>query len=270
MKYITILLLLFSLTAVNAQGKLEKAKENLSSQSSSGGNKNGTKQVRTSSSNSNNSSNNFESTSLIEAFGELIFWSSLGATFGRADERNLTPYPYFDDTSGEYSKNIFESSKKSSFKLGVSHFLNTVRGFEFSGTYKFKPILGIEASHVHFYENRLAKATDFFDVTSLMANYYRVREKHITLWWGIGASYVSNGVKTLGFAYNLGTEIYPIKPISLHLSWKQSLINNSSVDVFKSNIKYHYKKAALVLGYNHFNLGGEKNVGVMLGLEYSF
>ena len=270
MKHTTILLLLLSVVTANSQGKLEKAKENLSSKNNSNTNKNETTEIRVSHSTPSNSIIDFENTSLIEAFGGLIFWSTIGTTFGRAEERNLTPYPYFDNTSGEYSKNNFNTNRKTGFKLGFNYFLNTVKGLEISGTYKIKPILGIEASHIHFYENRLQKPTDFFDITSVMANYYRVREKHITLWWGLGASYVSNEVKTLGFAYNLGTEIYPVKPISLHISWKQSLINNSSVDAFKSHIKYHYKKAALVFGYNNFNLGGEKNTGVTLGLEYFF
>lgn len=72
-----------------------------------------------------------------------------------------------------------------------------------------------------------------------MANYHRFREKDFTFWWRIGATYVGNGVDTLGFAYNLGAEIYPVKPISLHISWKQSFINQNEMDFFKAQLKYH-------------------------------
>ena len=74
----------------------------------------------------------------------------------------------------------------------------------------------------------------------------------------------------MGFAYNIGTEIYPFKPISLYASWKQSFINSTSIDVFKAQVKYHIKEAALFTGYHEFQLGGVKSSGFVLGMEYTF
>ncbi len=184
--------------------------------------------------------------------------------------RSFTPHPYYKNTFGEYYKNDTINSKNNSFKISGNHLFNKdANGVEINANYRVLPILGIEASYIHFSE-KIKTGNDYLDISSLMINYYRIRENNISLWWGLGTSYVGNKVNTLGFAYNIGTEIYPFKPISLQASWKQSFINSSSVDVFKTQIKYHIKNTALFTGYHDYQLGSEKNAGFILGLEYTF
>lgn len=77
-------------------------------------------------------------------------------------------------------------------------------------------------------------------------------------------------MNTSGFAYNIGLEVYPVKPMSFHLSFKQSLINQSNINVFKFQTKYHRKKMAYYTGYHDISLGGVKASGVVLGVEVSF
>ncbi|WP_299526418.1 hypothetical protein [uncultured Lutibacter sp.] len=267
-----ILLIIFLIpTLLFSQGKLKKAKESLSESSTTSTSNSTTRNdrgTRTSRNNRLNSSNN--NGFFQDFFVELGFYAFYGTVIGQSEYRSLTPHPYYKNTFGEYLKEDSISSKNSIFKISaIRHFNIRINGLEINANYRILPIFGLEASYIHFSERTIV-GSDFLEISSLMANYYRIREKNISLWWGLGASYVGNGIQKVGFAYNIGTEIYPFKPISLHASWKQSFINSTSIDVFKTQIKYHIKNTAIFTGYHDFKLGSEKNGGFILGMEYTF
>lgn len=263
-RIITIVLLLWLPFSVIGQGKLEKAKESLKKQPK----ENKKKNVRVVSNTSRSSRTTYESP-FNSFLIELGFYATVGIVFGEVKERDLNPYPYFYDDEGEYAAELSKTGRKSSVKLGANYLLNNIKSLEIYGTYKPIPIVGIDASHIRFSEKTLL-TQNYLNVTSLMANYHRFREKNFIFWWGIGATYVGNGVDTLGFAYNLGTEIYPVKPISLHISWKQSFINQNEIDIFKAQLKYHQKNKAFYIGYNDYNLGSETLKGPTIGFEITF
>ena len=260
----TLLIILLIPALLFSQGKLEKAKESLSESSATRNDRS----TRTSRNNHQNSSDN--NGFFYDFFIELGYYALYGAVIGQSEYRSLTPHPYYKNTFGEYLKGDSTNSKNSIFKISaIRHFNKRINGLEINANYRILPIFGLEASYIHFSERTII-GSDYLEIASLMANYYRIREKNISLWWGLGTSYVGNDVKKLGFAYNIGTEIYPFKPISLHVSWKQSFINNTSIDVFKTQIKYHIKNTALFTGYHDYQLGSEKNGGFILGAEYTF
>jgi hypothetical protein len=144
-----------------------------------------------------------------------------------------------------------------------------VNSFEAKVNYRFNPFVGLDLNHQHFFENSLS-GNDYLDVITFMANYYRIRERSFTGWWGLGFTYVGNEVNTAGFAYNLGLEVYPIKAMSFHVSYKQSFINESHINVLKLEAKYHLKKVACFTGYHNISLGGVKASGPVLGAQISF
>lgn len=263
-RIITILVLLWFPFLAIAQGKLEKAKESLKDKPKETKRKNVRVISGTSRSSRTTSGSPFNSFLI-----ELGFYATAGIVFGVADERDLNPYPYFYDNEGEYAAELSKTGRKSGTKLGVNYLFNNVKSLELYATYKPIPIIGIDISHIRFSEKTLL-TKNYLNVTSLMANYHRFREKNFTFWWGIGATYVGSGVDTLGFAYNLGTEIYPVKPISLHISWKQSFINQNEIDIFKAQLKYHQKNKAFYIGYNDYNLGSEMLKGPTIGFEITF
>lgn len=257
-------LLLFVPIVVFSQHKLEKAKEDLKQKTTV--KKTSSSNVRIKRGNSTSTTNNdsyFENILL-----EIGFKATLGLAFGQAQERDLNPYPYFYDNEGEYAAVISNTGRKQGLKLGVNYVFNRVKGFELNAVYKPIPILAIEASHLHFSEKN-SMHTNMLGITSVMANYHRIRTKDVSLWWGVGATYVGSSVNTIGFAYTFGTEIYPIKPISLHISWKESFINENDIDVFKSQLKYHIKNKAFFIGYHHFLLGNETINGIAFGAEFT-
>lgn len=262
--FITLLLLPFFLFS-QKESKLEKAKESLSkksSGSSSAGNiRASTKQSST--------YKTYESTFFSNLLLELTFYATVGVAFGAIEERDFNPYPYFYDNEGEYATEPSDTGRKQRFSLGGNLFFSQVKGISLNALYKPVPLIGIDASFIHFTERNF-KIRSNLNITSLLVNYYRFREKRFSFWWGLGASYVGSKVNKLGFAYSLGMDIYPIKPISLSAIWKQSLINNSEVDELKLQFGYHIKNKAVLLGYHNYQLGSERVFGFMLGLKYIF
>ncbi len=259
-----LLLLLFVPCIMFSQTKLGKAKESLSKTSKSSG---------SSSSSSNSSSDNdgdfdFVSAFFESAFLELMYYSTLGIAFGGGDYTEMNPYPYYNN-HGEFTNDFNDNTKRSSIKIGGNYLINRINGVELNAVLKPIPIAGLDVSYLNFSESTLLNS-ESLNITSISANYYRVRENNFSIWWGIGGTYVGKEVDTWGFAYNLGVDIYPVKPISLHLGWRQSFINDNTVDVFKSQVKYHIKRAALYTGYHNYKLGSETISGLILGIEYSF
>ena len=260
MKKLAILLLL--IPAIGFSQKLDKAKKNLSSRSNT---------ISTSSSNSSGSSGSSGAGFFGELFIELFAFIGYKAAFGEFEYRHFTPYPYYySNVNGEYDFGQEDEDKKSQFRLGTNYLVgNNINSFEVNAKYRFDPLFGVELHHQSFFEN-VIDGTDCLDVTSIGFNYYRIRERGITACWGVGATYVGKDVNSIGVMYNVGTEIYPFRPISLHVSFQQSLINDSNIGTLRSQLKYHHKKTAYYLGYHDISLAGVKASGAVLGLEFTF
>ena len=207
-----------------AQSKLKKAKENLDSYN---------QQYNNSSNNSSNSSSKNSSGSsgylLLDLFLEPIIWIGAKTIMGNMEGRKMTPHPYFNDCKGEYFGLEYPGDYTNSLLNASAFYVSSkdaVKGISISADYRFIPVLGAELSHLHFYERYLGE-THNLDMSSLLLKYYRVREKYVTAWWGLGATYVANEVKTTGFSYAVGAEVFPINPISIQFLWKQTLITVS-------------------------------------------
>ncbi|WP_115460887.1 hypothetical protein [Winogradskyella aurantiaca] len=243
-----------------SQGKLSQAKGQLSSRSSN-----------SNSNSTNDSATEAESNSeniLKEAVTEILLLISFKIVLGDMKARYFSPYPYyFDNVKGEYDFGFEKGDKRSLVNLDVNYLLdNFSNSLEVGLNYRFIPILGVDLSHQSFFEHELG-GTDYLDVTSLMLNYYRFRERSFTGWFGMGATYVGNEVKTFGFAYNLGLDVYLINPISASFAYKQSFINSSQINTVKYQLKYHLKRWAFYLGYHHTSLGGVRVSGVVTGIQ---
>lgn len=261
---ITLFLLLcsFACALTNAQGKLNKAKEDLSRKKSNSS---------SSSSSSRNSNDDYDDEdNLDNVFVELAFYISYGVLFGEMESRYFYKYPYAEGSHGEYAfpeENV--PLKRSQFMISNTFFAS---GKEFYGNdtkinFRFLRLLAIEANHLHFFEE---DPKGELSINSVMINYYRVREKYVTGYWGIGISHVGNEVDEAGFAYQLGLDVYLNKPYSLGVSWKQSLINDSTVDEFKILVRCHLKRVSIHGGYHHYKLGSVTINAVGAGLDFRF
>ena len=260
MKTSTIAILALLLTSsIFAQGKLEKAKSDLKGSSSDGA-----------SYSSDYSSSDGGESFVGGFFIDILALVTIDALIGEMQPRNFHSYPFADGSIGEYDyiENI-PDGKRSKFMLSntmafqAGTFSNDLRL-----NYRFIPILGIEANHLHFFD-RLDEGSNL-GISSAMLNYYRIRERSVTGYWGLGVTYVGSDVNTTGFAYNLGLDIYITNPVSLGIFWKQSFINDNSINEFRALARYHIQKIAIHGGFIHYKIGNEKFPSASIGLEYRF
>lgn len=269
MKLILKLLLFFLLlTQFNyAQSKLKQVKENLS-------------ENETTSNNNITNNDNVSSTKGSSSFGNKLFvdllvkpliWVGKQAILGEAEDRAIVFYPYHNRYQGEYYYSNSNNDKTSLLELNSFYISSkdAVKGLNIDLNYRFTPLIGIKLKHLHFSEKYFGK-TEYLDISSLLFNYYRIREKYITAHWGLGISYIANSVKKIAFSYAVGMELFPVNPISLSFSWQQNFVNTLSIDELKLQLNYHIKQFSPFIGYYNYNLAGIKNPSLGFGCNYRF
>jgi len=289
MKTTLIFLLLISLASSSfGQGKLGRAKDSISGKSSS---------------HEKSSSNDYSSDSdsggfLFNFFGNLIIgmftappdesystdysfqnndvdlqWLydiTLGIPIGHLEPRCFYLYPYAEGQHGEYDTvGTFYETKRSVLLISNTAVVQPdVIGNDFNLNWRFIPEMGLEFDHLHFVD--IIGEREELGFTSFMLNFYRIRERKVTGYWGIGGNYAGSGVNSWGFTYHLGLDIFVGQPTSLGTSWKQSFINESTVNEFQAMIKYHIKRLEIRGGFNDFKIGSENFPGAAFGLGYRF
>lgn len=270
------LLILTCLTFNNyGQNKLEKAKESLRKQSSN-----------SSSNNSNNNQNNDSENnrSLFgNTFGELFLEIGIRLTYGILvefnEERNndmhyasFTKYPFMNSNYGNYAYNLDDIQTKTRLDIATSMIIENrnLYGNNFNANYKFAKRFDVEFGALHLFEKTDLNKFDNFNLYSLLFNYHRVRAKKLDLWFGVGAMYVGNNVKEIGFGYNVGAELFIKKPISLLVTHKGTTINQQSVNKSRFLLKYYRKNFHIATGYERYQIGVSEINGFSIGVGASF
>lgn len=278
MRKIFLAVFLLSSIFLSAQGKLNKAKSGLDKNYKTLDDYKES-EASADSSDDGDTVSTFANAALLEAFVQLFMFVGQNVLIGEAQQTDLNLYPYYQQNAGEYmalppAKNDSLAPPKeynyklSDLKANLNYFAGgSVNGVQAKVDFRMFYMLGIEGSYNYFYEDVMSETVNL-DVASLMLNYYRVRTKYVTGWWGMGASYVGSGVDTFGFAYNLGFDIFPVDPFSFRLLWKQSFIASDSVNEFQLQGKYHFKRTSLYTGWHYNNIGGVNMGGFAVGLEY--
>lgn len=261
-----LLLLIFIPAIAFGQSKLKTAKSNLSSSSSSS-----STSSRSNSSNNSSFGGSYGAGFFGDLFIELFAFVGYNTLIGDFQYRHFTPYPYYyGNVNGEYDFGKQEGDKLSQLRVGTNYLIgDIINSVEVNARYRIDPLWGVELHHQSFFEDT-REGTEYLDVTSLGVNYYRIRERFITGWWGAGVTYVGSGVDKVGLMLNTGIEVYPFRPISLHASFQQTLINDRNIGTLRTQAKYHRKKTAYYLGYHDITIAGVKASGMVLGLEFIF
>ncbi|GLB52178.1 hypothetical protein NBRC110019_12170 [Neptunitalea chrysea] len=231
---------MFCALSLSAQkGKLNKAKSKLNKTSESSGSG---KSDKGRDGDDGDGSGGVQTELLVRSI-ELVFEGVCyvvgPAFFGEANWTDLNIYPYYDGVPGEYtgwvetdsldgfsSDQVYEY-KKSDLRANLNYFSGgSVNGFQTKIDFRPFFLVGIDVSYSHWYEDILEDNVEL-DIFSIMANYYRVRTKYVTGWWGLGYTRIANDVNKGGFAYRAGVDVFPVDPISFRMLFKQSFINET-------------------------------------------
>jgi len=270
------LILVFPLI-LTSQNTLEKAKSSLKSSNSNSG--------ETTVESSSNTSDDYNPLfpELNEFMGRIFLELTFGVVYAvfvefPSDGKNkhahatLTKHPYFENKKGDFNWDNDTNFKPNRFFLTNQYIKNKARiqGNYLKGELQFANRFGMTGDFLYLSENDYLYDKSKYKHFSLLVNYYRVRSEKFSLWYGLGARYVANGVHAAGIAYSLGTRLYVAKPISIEASFIGSIINKSSVDHLNTEIKYHTKNYTLSTGYSNFTIGSENFNAINIGFGIYF
>lgn len=178
----------------------------------------------------------------------------------------FTDYPYQSPNAGLYSSPE-QTNKRFAMKLFGNYFYDSsdLQGFDFRVRICPWPFLGGAFDFTNLNEDLNSKQ-DNIQIYNIFINYYRGRSQRLVFWWGLGVKGVEGDNTRLGPAFNLGTEIYPFKPISIHANYNIGSVNERAVGELLLHLNYHIQRSILFIGYHRYSVGSAILDGGIVGV----
>ncbi|MFC2109830.1 hypothetical protein ACFLSU_04570 [Bacteroidota bacterium] len=261
---------IFFVANTYAQNKLDSAKKSIK-----------TSKTKTRGSNVpiHTSHENAFSSMFAEALAHVFLYTTYGVLvdFGELEsERHhnalLTKYPYFENSKGDFNFTANKNQKTSRFVF-ANKFLKLsqrIKGNYLNGKLQFSKKFSVTGDFLYLNENNFRGLESAYSHLSFLVNYHRVRTEKLNLWYGIGYRYVGSGVNKSGFSYQIGSQYFFAKPLSVDVTYLGAIVNESSIGHFQTNLNYHIKNKFVSVGLTNFKLGSEKFNGIAIGLGIYF
>ncbi|MBD0405343.1 hypothetical protein [Flammeovirga sp. EKP202] len=178
----------------------------------------------------------------------------------------MQKYPYANGTNGKYVRNV-EMQNHSSLILEGNYYNESkeISGFngllQFNASPKFSFLL-----RTNMITEKINDKEDRVELYHMNLSYHLISESEIDLWIGGGLSALSLDENYTGHNYNIGTEIFIAKPISLYFNWHFGTFDEDikfqeiHFDL-KCYLKNFYLKAGYLntkivdVGFNGFTVG---------------
>jgi hypothetical protein len=238
-----------------SQGKIDKSKGDL---------KRGSTRERTRTRGSSFSNNDFDNPLLefaARAFLYVSYYSFFGNYAGEDHlHSDLTPYPYFNQWSGNYGNPDSLSDDCKYFRLdienqllydladlGGNHLKVKIRPFQY---------FYFQADYFQLLEIvRPRESVSNLALFNFTLCYDRIRFEKFNLGWSLGLNYVASDVQKTGISVGLNADIFLFKNFSLYSSAKWGNVNSNPVNEFEIKCKFHKKKYFYSMGYEHLRIG---------------
>lgn len=270
-KYLLLLLVILSNSLYGpffAQNKIDKSKKELTSKEA----------VKSNQSATSSSSESFDAAEM-GPFVEVLGYVALGVfKYGMIGDyenethlyNKLSPYPYANQSKGNYSETIIDSTQNKFFRLDVSgqylHSSKNLYGSHLEVKARAAQYLHLQADFFQVYEfQKIEKASDRLALYYFNLGYDRIRAKRFNFGWTLGASYVAGEIKKAGFSYGLNAEYFMNSKLSFNLDSKWSKINSQPVNSLAVEGKFHKKKYFLSVGYRYLKIATPTYNFVSLG-----
>lgn len=274
-KFILLFLVVFSFNAFG-QNKLDKSKSELNS----GSKKNQTTVTTSSSTKGVSKSSESDAEPLIGSIiVDILMYTTYGVfKYGMIGDyknenhlySNLTPYPFYNGTSGNFENadtiSITENKSRLDLENSFVYSNNTLYGNHFKA--KIRPFQYFYLQndfHQLFEFDKIDNTNNRLSLFQFNLNYDRIRLEKFNFGWNLGATYVGNEVRKAGFAYGLNAEYFMGNHISFLGSAKWSKINGLPVNAFELQSKFHRKNYFFSLGFEHLKIATPTYNFVALG-----
>lgn len=276
-KHVFVLFFLVLFFSKNyGQGKIDKAEESLKKTEKISSNE-------SSKSIYNSNITDFESNILTKLVGNLFIQLFAYTAYGiviespfemdnKSNSAVLTPYPYKNSNTGNYSykwnddSEIFTTTISNQFVFEN----NKVYGNHLNVDMRFLKRIGLELDYLQLWEENTNFGNNALAIYTVLAKYNRIRTEKFNAWWGLGTAYVDGDVNELGFTYALGAELFFIKPFSIESSFNQTFINGNAINKFNALLNYHKKHYKFSIGYENLKLGDISFSNFATGFGVSF
>ncbi len=273
MKNLFVLILISELLLNNplsAQNKLDKSKKELNQGSSKETNRSNT------SSNSTTKEVDVENP-FLQIAGYIFFGAFKYGLIGDYKNEdhlysNLTPYPYYNGTSGNFENYETDTIKKNEFRIDLENYFiyndNDLFGNHLKAKIRPFQYFQIQTDFHQLYEfEKIDNNTTTYRLSLFHFNlgYDRIRLEKFNLGWTLGASYVGNEVRKGGFSYGVHADYFMNNRISFSAAAKWSTINQQPVHVYEFQSKFHRKNYFFSLGFEHLKIATPTYSFIALG-----
>ncbi len=181
---------------------------------------------------------------------------------------SFSEYPYADPEDGLFSQAV---GKKFSVNISGHYFYDEENLTGYAVRARYYPLPYVSAE-VHFTDltEKLSTREDHLKIYNIFINYNRLRLERWAVWWGLGLKGLQGDKTYNGFAFNIGTEVYPARPVSVTLNYGGGFINGTYLPEFFGSLNFHLYRFAVFAGYQYWSAGGAKIDGLVGGLRLFF
>lgn len=175
-------------------------------------------------------------------------------------------YPYSNKSIGVFSE---KSLKTFSIISEMEYFHHNIdlTGINFNSRLSPYPLFAFEFRYSDLTEKMVTRY-DHLKMYNVFINYNRLKYERISFWWGIGMKGILGDRPYNGFAINIGTEIFPVVPVSLSSNFNMGFLNGAEVYDFSVKLKYHIERFQISVGYQKFAVGLTSISGITFGFGF--
>ncbi|KXX69207.1 hypothetical protein [Flammeovirga sp. SJP92] len=209
---------------------------------------------------------------LSEIIGTILFnfpkESDLQQIYGQPIK--LSKYTYSGGEDARYTR-IKEQQKTLSWDLQANYFFENknVQGIQVFTRFQFMPKLSIDVDYSGLREKTENEGNFYLDFFHANLSYHRLAFTRFDLWVGTGFTSIWIGENYTGWNFNLGSEIYIVKPVSLFTNWYFGGIEEINFTQGSSDLKVYINRLQVFAGYQYYKLGSVRIHGPRGGIGFS-
>ncbi|AZQ65363.1 hypothetical protein EI427_24435 [Flammeovirga pectinis] len=179
----------------------------------------------------------------------------------------LQRYPYMQKGYGRYTRNKELATKfTSSLEINGFYESKTLYGLNSHFNFFFMPKISIDIEGSFYREEISEREQSDMGLMHINATYHRFAFTGLDTWFGVGYSRLFLGDGFDGANFNIGTEIFFMKPISIYTNWYFGSFDTTEFHEGNIDLKWYVNRMSLKLGYRFLKIGTATIKGPEVGL----
>ncbi|MBB6460144.1 hypothetical protein [Flammeovirga kamogawensis] len=179
----------------------------------------------------------------------------------------LQRYPYMQKGYGRYTRNKELATRFSSIiEFNGFYESKNLYGLNSHFTFYFIPKISLDVEGSFYREEVSENQHSDLGLIHINATYHRFAFTGLDTWFGAGYSRLFLGDGYNGGNFNVGTEIFFIKPISVYTNWYFGSFDTTEFYEGNIDLKWYVNRMSVKLGYRFLKIGTTTIKGPEVGL----